>query len=229
MAVIKGETKLADVMEISTQGARPTYALSSLCWGVFQEVKVKIDAKKHWWAGPWKKQMAFILRSVKSWPSNYVASLTTSNDNISGLKQVYTAAQSEGKRSKVDESLDTQESSISNRDDSLVQENGNNVDSPLQTMNGLQLQINNASKERSIKMQIWDDNLSRIDFIADGIKWIKNDYNIIESRNCKIIQADQLKLSPSMNDVTWYHIDGEEFEAKTVEVKILRNKLRFFH
>ena len=75
MAIVKGKYKEASVLEIDTDG-KPIYALSNVHFGVYQEVKNKIDEGKYWLFGPWKKKFAFLWRTVRNWPPTFNISLS---------------------------------------------------------------------------------------------------------------------------------------------------------
>lgn len=230
MSIIRGKTKTMDVMEVRSSGVRPTYCLSGISWGLFQEVKAKIDAKKHWWAGPWKKQMAFVTRTVKNWPSTYTALLTTGQvDTIETKEEQSRLLGDESQSSDKSRTADLSNSQLGNtmmNDTSKVPNTvGSNFESDLSTMN---LQIRSDNGEPKLQVQLLGSNISRTDFITSGIRWIKNNYDIVQQDSFLAFFGDHVTLSPKMNGTTWFHIDGEEFEAKDVEVKILKNKLRFF-
>ena len=221
MSIIKGNTKQVDVMEITSNGVRPTYCLSGLNWGLLQEVKTKIDAKKHWWAGPWKKQMAFVTRTIRNWPLIFSASLhidkcyftATLKSRIEDGKSL----NGEGTDSILTPSLER-----------TASKNAISTDVNVDT-SALNLQIGTSSGESRLQLQLWDSHISRADFVKNGVQWMKNNYDIVQSDNCKEFYGEHVTFSPNMDHVTWFHIDGEEFEAKDIEIKLLRNKLKLFH
>lgn len=237
MSIIRGKARDADVMEIASEGVRPTYALSSIYWGLFQEVKTKIDAKKHWWAGPWKKEMAFVLRTVKNWPHIYTACLTfDQKDNIVSMtsEEPEILARKgnihENKESEKVSKLDNLTESPKDCSSTFPDQEENNATSSSQPIHvsGLHVLLNNTDRQPKLQVQMWNSDLMRKELILNGAKWIKSDYGITESEKCKIIETEQMELNPRMNELTWYHIDGEEFEAKDIKISIIRNKLRFF-
>ena len=220
MAIVKGATRHINVIEVASDGVRPTYCLSGLNWGLFQEVKAKIDAKKHWWAGPWKKQMAFITRTLRNWPSFYSAELGFDGCSIDRIPELYNDVENStvksADRKKNDMSIPSSETS---RDDP-------SINTEICTMN---LQIGNDHGDPKLHMQLLDSNILKADFISNGIKWMKNNFNIVRSDSYKEYFAEQVTLRPKMDCATFFHIDGEEFEAKDITVKIHKNKLLFFN
>ena len=81
MAIVKGNYKEASVLEIDTNG-KPIYALSNVHFGVYQEVKNKIDEGKYWLFGPWKKRFAFVWRTVRNWPPTFNISLSCTPEKV---------------------------------------------------------------------------------------------------------------------------------------------------
>ncbi|KAK3728846.1 hypothetical protein QZH41_020228 [Actinostola sp. cb2023] len=73
MAIVKGDTCHADVMEIKGQEGRSTFAVSSIHWGAFRDAAVSYD--KYWWSGPFRKKMAYIAATIKGWPPTHQATL----------------------------------------------------------------------------------------------------------------------------------------------------------
>ena len=221
MAIIKGTTRHIDVIEIASDRVRPTYCLSGLNWGLFQEVKAKIDAKKHWWAGPWKRQMAFITRTLRNWPSFYSAELNFDGCGIDKIPELYSEVESgvvqSSDRIKNDALLPSSETS---KDDKTP-----SINTDMCTMN---LQIGKDQGDSKLHIQLLDSNILRADFITNGIKWLKNNFNNVKSDSYKEYFAEQVTLWPRMDCATFFHIDGEEFEAKDVSVKIHKNKLLIF-
>ena len=224
LAIVKGNTKHMDVIEITTDGVRPTYSLSGLTWGLHQEVKQKIDAKKHWWAGPWKKEMAFVTRTVRNWPAYYSAFL-----DIDGCAVDMTLELNNGANNGATDSHGPK------RNDSMVPSHLENhlKDKKSISFNSdmcaLNLEITDFHGNSMLHVQLLGSDLQRADFIANGIKWMKNNYNIVQSVDAKEFLGEQVKLCPRMDYVTFFHIDGEEFEAKDVSLKLLKNKLCFFN
>jgi len=224
LAIVKGNTTRMDVIEITSDGVRPTYSLSGLTWGLLQEVKQKIDAKKHWWAGPWKKEMAFVTRTVRNWPSYYSALL-----GIDGCAVDMKSDLKNGGNNGVTDSQDPR------RDDSVVPSHLENQfkDKMSISLNSdmcaLNLEIGDFHGNSMLHVQLLGSDMQRADFIANGIKWMKNNYNIVQYVDSKEFHGEQVKLCPRMDYVTFFHIDGEEFEAKDISLKLLKDKLCFFN
>lgn len=206
MAIIKGKTKQTDVIEIATEGVRPTYCLSGLNWGLLQTVKTKIDAKKHWWAGPWKKQMSFVTRTLRNWPTIFSACFNIDGIDIKSESDI----------------LDDDLQSVGGERTENLSKTG------LVNASSVNLQIGSIGGKSLLHLQLLEAGISRTDFISSGIRWMKNNYDIVRTDSHRELFGEQLRLSPKMNDVTWFHIDGEEFEAKEIEVRVLKNKLQFF-
>ena len=237
MTIIKGKAMEADVIEVASEGVRPTYALSSIYWGLFQEVKSKIDAKKHWWAGPWKKEMAFVLRTVRNWPHLYTSCLTFDQKNAdlrinSKDSEILARRGNIYENKEIEMVMKLDDLAENSEDNSLTvsNEQENNESSHSQPINisGLHVLLNGNRSQPKLLVQIWNNDLTRKELILTGAKWIKNDYGIIESEQSRVIETEQMELNPRMNELTWYHIDGEEFEAKDIKISIIRNKLKLF-
>eukprot|EP00794_Sanderia_malayensis_P014322 gene14322-15811_t len=246
MAIIKGETKMVDVLEIESGGVRSTYALSGITWGLFQQAKVKIDAKKHWWAGPWKKQMAFVSRTVKNWPNQFWMSLVYWKNNSEGLCEelgqqedvslkareengVLKFAEISDKRTllhKIDEGAIEKDSNAEpDASDSIE---NNQTELPTVQTSAVHIMLDRAGCDSKLDIQTWKADITRSEFISDGWKWLQSNYGKVDTSNCQTVACDKISLEPKSDELTWYAIDGEEFEAKPIKVKINRDKLRFF-
>ena len=245
MAIVKGNTKKIDVIEIESEGVRSTYALSGLCWGLFQEAKTKIDAKKHWWAGPWKKQMAFISRTVRNWPHPYFMSLNA-EDSLKDSKDALSSDLESGREqgSKKGGNLENAQNSEQNTaagtvvnryqeiqgDNAKINESGKTQvdDGSSSETSAVHITFDTTKESSKLQVQVWKAELSRSEFILDGWKWLDTGYGTVKTNNEVSLLNDEIKLSPQMDELTWYSIDGEEFEAKPVNLKILREKLTIF-
>ncbi len=256
MAIVKGNTKTADVLEIASEGVRSTYALSGLNWGLFQQVKTKINAKKHWWAGPWKKQMAFITRTVRNWPYQFYGSmicegvnrdeglrnssvLKNEDDNeIAKHRNCFKVSEENGviqlkETDDIGNSLDVEKTTLETKtvdlNEGIAHYNGNShqPSSSLKT-SGININLERTEDQSKLCAQVWNPDINRLDFVSDGLKWIESNYGKVETDSCSSILCDEINLQPSSEELTWYSIDGEEFEAKPVTIKIHRNKLKFF-
>ena len=222
MAIVRGKTKHVDVMEVSSDGVRPTYCLSGLNWGLFQEVKTKIDAKKHWWAGPWKRHMAFVTRTLRNWPSFYSGLLYLDGHSVGEVPQPHIESESDSVNSL---KRDKSNSLLTPKVENLKDHESTQSAIKAGTIN---LEVANIDEHSEIHVQLLDSDISRTDFIAKGVKWMENNFSIVQSDGCKEFFAEHVRLSPKMDYVTFFHIDGEEFEAKDVSIEVHKDKLLFF-
>ena len=244
MAIVKAETKPVDLIEIQT-GGKPTYALSSIHWGAFQEVKNRIDARKYWWAGPWRSKAAFIVRTLRGWPVNYISQLSyPMKESITDCKDCiqtkptlcsFSITDSKGCKLGIHAPLsvltaDNSRPYIMKTVNCLQNENSYTKLLPRDHLatSGIGVYACGINSSSHLHIQIWEPNLERKEFVKDGWNWLKKNYKLVESDHCKNVCVEEFSFAPGLDHGSWYHIDGEVFEAKPIQVKLLPNRIKFF-
>ncbi|XP_020619871.1 acylglycerol kinase, mitochondrial-like isoform X2 [Orbicella faveolata] len=82
-----------------------------------------------------------------------------------------------------------------------------------------------------LKVKLWPSDLTKTEFIENGWRMEKEEKAKPEeddSSRHKCLMVKQLKLDPKDQELSWFSIDGEPFEAKSITISLLPNKLHFF-
>ncbi|XP_031549898.1 acylglycerol kinase, mitochondrial-like [Actinia tenebrosa] len=234
MAIVKGNTHSIDVMEIKGEGGRPTYALSGLQWGAFQDAAESYD--KYWITGPFRKKMAYIAATFKNWPPTHQALLsypTKFTPNNTTLP-----ASSTSKTGGLITSPLTARTMASVLDAQGEINDGSGsgyctldgwVHNPLETL-GMSIHlIKNIQGKPALNVRVWPPVLPKMDFIKMGWKMDKNSQESDgESETFKCLEVQELKLEPKDEEGSWFNIDGEPFDARPVHITLHPDKLKVF-
>ncbi|XP_074650909.1 acylglycerol kinase, mitochondrial-like [Tubulanus polymorphus] len=222
MAVIKGATKLVDVLHVQGDDEKSVYALSGLEWGKYKETEEYY--KGIWFLGPIRRRWAYIKHAVfsREWPLEVVADVTYSNP-CSGCNKcrqppewkwwhILSKPRYEDFSKVVNEDCGVEYSS---------------------KINGLQFTAKSSNFDpqnvaKAIETEV-HPTLSRTAFIQQG--WKKIEKKPYESCGTESKQrVGKLSIQPEVKQEAeeWFHIDGEQFEAKPIQISVLRDKLHFF-
>lgn len=83
-----------------------------------------------------------------------------------------------------------------------------------------------------LEVKLWPSDLTKTEFIETGWKMEKVEKqgkkNQDEDTRHQCLTVKQLRLEPTDDKVSWFSIDGEPFEAKTITISLLPQKLHFF-
>uniref|UniRef100_A0A8C2B5U4 Acylglycerol kinase, mitochondrial n=1 Tax=Cyprinus carpio TaxID=7962 RepID=A0A8C2B5U4_CYPCA len=205
LSILKGETVPLDVLQIKSEKEQPVFALFGLRWGAFRDVASSIS--KYWYLGPLKTRAAHWFSSLKQWPQTHQASL-------SYLAPVPRPPD-----------LPTEIPPRPNLLYRIYRRLNNYWNPPIEGVLSL------LKTFHHIEYSLWILNLSR--FLG------MNEYYFISFRTKKVLNpmeniedASQIEASAASLNLPegagFYDIDNEEYEAMSVEVRLLPRKLRFF-
>ncbi|XP_056622108.1 acylglycerol kinase, mitochondrial isoform X2 [Triplophysa dalaica] len=227
LSILKGVTVPLDVLQIKGEKEQPVYALSSLRWGAFRDVATKIS--KYWYLGPLKTRAAHWFSTLKEWPQIHQASLSymgpvprppdlpaekPSRPNLlyrihRRLKNYWNPPIEEPSKEPEPEQWENKE--ISTMELSVSTHNKNPV---------------KRRVDDSMLITLEPDSLTVGQFIKEGTKKAVDPTELTE--NSLQLEASAACLNLPKEGAGFYDIDNEEYEAMSVEVRVLPRKLRFF-
>ncbi|XP_011499911.1 PREDICTED: acylglycerol kinase, mitochondrial [Ceratosolen solmsi marchali] len=242
MAIVRGKTKLADVLEVElldNDVAHPqesVYAIGTVEWGAWKDAQSRID--KYWYWGSLRKYVTYIFNGLKNdlnWECN---GLVRYSDPCSGCSKCYKVEETTStdrrwwhafvpkvKKFSTGESVKdyskvinnncgvTREIPIFTTELSLVTQNVN--------------QVNQSTP--SIKIELGPKSINYTDFIIEGWQRLKGNKSLIN----KTFEVKDIEIHPSPSNnlghkERTFYIDNEEFELKSVKFKLLPKTIKIF-
>lgn len=227
LSILKGETVPLDVLQIKSEKEQPVFALFGLRWGAFRDVASSVS--KYWYLGPLKTRAAHWFSSLKQWPQTHQASLSylapvprppdlpteiPPRPNLlyriyRRLKNYWNPPIEEPPKEPEPERWESKD--ISTLELTVSTHNKNPV---------------KRREDDSMVITLDSDSLTVGQFITEGTKKVLNPMEPIE--DASQIEASAASLSLPEEGAGFYDIDNEEYEAMSVEVRLLPRKLRFF-
>uniref|UniRef100_A0A8C2C8M7 Acylglycerol kinase, mitochondrial n=1 Tax=Cyprinus carpio TaxID=7962 RepID=A0A8C2C8M7_CYPCA len=200
LSILKGETVPLDVLQIKSEKEQPVFALFGLRWGAFRDVASSIS--KYWYLGPLKTRAAHWFSSLKQWPQTHQASL-------SYLAPVPRPPD-----------LPTEIPPRPNLLYRIYRRLNNYWNPPIEEL------PKEPEPERWESKDISTLELTVSTHNKNPVKRREDDSMVIT------LDSDSLTVGKIENltheGAGFYDIDNEEYEAMSVEVRLLPRKLRFF-
>lgn len=227
LSILKGETVPLDVLQIKSEKEQPVFALFGLRWGAFRDVASSIS--KYWYLGLLKTRAAHWFSSLKQWPQTHQASLsylapvprppdlpTEIPPRPNLLYRIYRRLNNYWnppieELAKEPEPERWESKDISTLELTVSTHNKNPV---------------KRREDDSMVITLDSDSLTVGQFITEGTKKVLNPMENIE--DASQIEASAASLNLPEEGAGFYDIDNEEYEAMSVEVRLLPRKLRFF-
>ncbi|XP_016405976.1 acylglycerol kinase, mitochondrial [Sinocyclocheilus rhinocerous] len=227
LSILKGETVSLDVLQIKSEKEQPVFALFGLRWGAFRDVASSIS--KYWYLGPLKTRAAHWFSSLKQWPQSHQASLSylapvprppdlpteiPPRPNLlyriyRRLKNYWNPPIEEPPKESEPERWESKD--ISTLELTVSTHNKNPV---------------KRREDDSMVITLDSHSLTVGQFITEGTKKVLKPMESIE--DASQIEASAASLNLPEEGAGFYDIDNEEYEAMSVEVRLLPRKLRFF-
>ncbi|KAF4101368.1 acylglycerol kinase, mitochondrial [Onychostoma macrolepis] len=227
LSILKGETVPLDVLQIKSEKEQPVFALLGLRWGAFRDVASSIS--KYWYLGPLKTRASHWFSSLKQWPQTHQASLSylapvprppdlpteiPPRPNLlyriyCRLKNYWNPPIEEPPKEPEPERWESKD--ISTLELTVSTHNKNPV---------------KRREDDSMVITLDSDSLTVGQFITEGTKKVLNTMESID--DALQIEASAASLNLPEEGAGFYDIDNEEYEAMSVEVRLLPRKLRFF-
>uniref|UniRef100_A0A8C8IJG3 Acylglycerol kinase, mitochondrial n=1 Tax=Oncorhynchus tshawytscha TaxID=74940 RepID=A0A8C8IJG3_ONCTS len=223
LSILQGETVPLDVLQIKGEKEQPVFALIGLRWGAFRDVASTI--KKYWYLGPLKIKAAHWFSTLREWPQvheasvSYIAPTLRPPDLPEQKPQRPNLMYRIARRLKnywyppipVEEPERWDERTLSTLELSIQTQNKN----PVQTR-----------IDDSLLVCVEPDSFTVGDFITVGEK--KAADSTAFTRQSLKLEASACRLNLPEEGAGFYNIDNEEYEAMSVEVRLLPRKLHFF-
>uniref|UniRef100_A0A8C8JDA2 Acylglycerol kinase, mitochondrial n=1 Tax=Oncorhynchus tshawytscha TaxID=74940 RepID=A0A8C8JDA2_ONCTS len=223
LSILQGETVPLDVLQIKGEKDQPVFALIGLRWGAFRDVAATI--KKYWYLGPLKTKAAHWFSTLREWPQvreasvSYLAPTLRPPDLPEQKPQRPHLMYRIAHRLKnywyppipAEEPERWNERMLSTLELSIHTQNKN----PVQTRT-----------DDSLLVCVEPDSFSVGEFITVGEKKME-DATAFTRKSLKL-EASACQLNLPEEGAGFYNIDNEEYEAMSVEVKLLPRKLHFF-
>lgn len=239
MSVVHGLFKKVDVLKIKGDDERTTFALSGLEAGAYRDTAGLIP--RYWYFGPLKAKFAYLRTAMKEWPPVFKAKISyimASEENTKPKPPQKTQPTNSSRswlsffyRSKPTPRVFTEDDEYPDEDNEYDEE------FITEDMSSVELTLNSTSLQdsdqpiKAVEVGIGPSELSKSEFVSEG--WRRNSQKSLKpgcsSNNSLLVK--KIKITPEIkeNKESWYYIDGEKFEMMPVEIKLLRNRLRFFH
>uniref|UniRef100_A0A8C7G6S9 Acylglycerol kinase, mitochondrial n=1 Tax=Oncorhynchus kisutch TaxID=8019 RepID=A0A8C7G6S9_ONCKI len=225
LSILQGETVPLDVLQIKGEKEQPVFALIGLRWGAFRDVASTI--KKYWYLGPLKIKAAHWFSTLREWPQvheasvSYIAPTLRPPDLPEQKPQRPNLMYRIARRLKnywyppipVEEPERWDERTLSTLELSIQTQNKN----PVQTVSTFYLFFN---------IYIYIYIFFFFYLVATTTK--KAADSTAFTRQSLKLEASACRLNLPEEGAGFYNIDNEEYEAMSVEVRLLPRKLRFF-
>lgn len=238
MAVVKGFTKKMDVLGIQSEDGRSSYALSGLQTGVYRDAESR--KSKYWYFGPLKSRWTHIRTTMKDWPPNFKAKisyvLATEENTRPVFKSKAVQPQQEVK-SKSWFSFLYKTKPVVPDPKLLEEETDDSSDEEItEEVSTIELCINSSNLNDSsqgdlgFECRIGPGEPQKSDVITERWRRI-NDHSLqLGSPTDRSLHVKKIKISPEIEaeESAWYDIDGENYEAMPIEIKLLKNRLNVF-
>ncbi|XP_048776452.2 acylglycerol kinase, mitochondrial-like [Ostrea edulis] len=243
LAVVDGFSKKMDVVEYMSEDGRSTYSMMGLTAGAYVNAEKKMQ--KYWYFGPLKSKWTYIRSTLTQWPSVISGKLSyvpATEENTKLQKIVIKQAAPEVKRSwwnilhvfykpKPQNSQDIIEEmeAEDNEEEEVASEDLTTVELSVLAP------IVQSQKQKVIapELDIGPSQVERKNFISEGLRREKSQTPVYSSADSRHSLVKKVKFIPDLPEDTekkeWFYIDGEQFEAVPVEIRLLRNRLNIFH
>uniref|UniRef100_A0A8C7QXB2 Acylglycerol kinase, mitochondrial n=1 Tax=Oncorhynchus mykiss TaxID=8022 RepID=A0A8C7QXB2_ONCMY len=230
LSILQGETVPLDVLQIKGEKEQPVFALIGLRWGAFRDVASTI--KKYWYLGPLKIKAAHWFSTLREWPQVHEASVSYIAPTLRPpdlpeqkpqrpnlmyriarrLKNYWYPPIPESP--KVEEPERWDERTLSTLELSIQTQNKN----PLS-----KVYINHWTR----CITVFDNYNLQTNDMYSCINWfilvcVRYSFCSMTSPYCPV------PFPLPQEGAGFYNIDNEEYEAMSVEVRLLPRKLRFF-
>lgn len=241
MAIIKNNYRLLDAIEIKVleedeESTKPVYAMGGIRWGAWSDVHAHID--KYWYWGYLRKYAAYVFNGYKSdlnWKCNAVLKYTNPCKGCSYCysKEMYYNQSANSNRRWWHAFLPRKQTSTSeshidyskivNKDCGIFHEMPiSTTELCIRTKN-----VNNVSvgSTPSLNIALGPENVGYAAFVKKGWKQEKMNEPPINP----LLDAKYIELYPEKeNKDHMFYIDYEEYELKSVQIRLLPQCIPIF-
>ncbi|XP_076654981.1 acylglycerol kinase-like protein Mulk [Halictus rubicundus] len=235
MAVIRENSKMMDMIEVepieenAEEPVKPIYAMGMIEWGAWKDAHT--IAKKYWYWGPLKKYATYIFNGYKeqlNWNCDATIKYTNPCDGCSRCHQsVILTTNKRWWHAFVPKRPSTPVIDYSK----IVNEQcGVPHELPIST-NELHIESSNVEKSEisssppSLKLKIGPRDIGYFNFVLEGWKQ-ENDNKLLYKQ---VLEAKDIEIIPEeVSKEKTLYIDDEEYELKSVKIKLLSRAVKVF-
>uniref|UniRef100_A0A4W3IUJ5 Acylglycerol kinase, mitochondrial n=1 Tax=Callorhinchus milii TaxID=7868 RepID=A0A4W3IUJ5_CALMI len=225
LAILKGETVTLDVLEIKGDKEQPVFAVTGLRWGAYRDASSKLS--KFWYLGPLKDKACHLFSMYKEWPQVYRASLAYLGPTERPPEESDEKPPRPGLWRRILRRLELYFSSPKEAEQVPMEpEHWDEVEA-----SAVEVTISTLNKQMDLTVRP-RGSWAALPLTCFGL------HDTVFRRE-GFIGSIKLPKSPSMSQSRPFHlqecgtegffsIDNEDYEAMSVDVKLLPRKLRFF-
>ncbi|XP_069759750.1 acylglycerol kinase, mitochondrial isoform X2 [Narcine bancroftii] len=227
LAIVKGETVPLDILEIKGDKDRPVFAVTGLRWGAYRDAAAKLS--KYWYLGPLKDKACHLFSILKNWPPTHQASIAYLGPTERPPDQCEENLLRPSLWRRILKRLELywatpKEVTLNPGEPEHWEEiEKAAVEVTISTLNK---QANLKRTEDSMNICIEPDTISRRQFLTTGSEKLTDPLSCPEGS--QTLQASFCKLQLPKGTEGFFSIDNEDYEAVSVDVKLLPRKLQFF-
>ncbi|XP_048463604.1 acylglycerol kinase, mitochondrial isoform X2 [Rhincodon typus] len=227
LAIVKGETVPLDVLEIKGDKDRPVFAVSGLRWGAYRDASAKLS--KYWYLGPLKDKACHLFSMFREWPQTRQTSITYLGPTERPPEQPEEKLPRPNLWQRILRRLESYWATpkevmlmpMEPKHWKEVQKTAVEV-----TISTLNKQTDLKRTEDAMNICIEPDTISKRQFVATGTQKLTDP--LLCPEGSQVLQASFCKLQLPQGTKGFFSIDNEDYEAVSVDVKLLPRKLRFF-
>ncbi|OXU30059.1 hypothetical protein TSAR_015262, partial [Trichomalopsis sarcophagae] len=242
MAVVRGKTKLMDVLEVellekdSEQAPESIYAIGAIEWGAWKDAHSRQD--KYWYWGSLRRYMTYVFNGYKSdinWDCNGVIRYSDPCSGCSKCCQEQEKQSPSGRRwwhSFVPIIKKTDEKAIDYS--KVINENCGVIREIPVSATELRITTQNVDQKNdrlipSVTIELGPDSVNYTDFVTEGWRRIKGIKTLVnKTLEAKDIEIHPLKSDEFANKESSFYIDNEEFELKPAKFRLIPKNVKVF-
>ncbi|XP_023318617.1 acylglycerol kinase, mitochondrial [Trichogramma pretiosum] len=244
MLIIRGKTKLVDVIEIdlvnknSEQPEQSVYALGTIEMGIWKDVFSRAD--KYWYFGALRRYATYLFSSYKSDIKWQHDGIIRYSDPCKGCSKCYKEDQIQQQTTNKRwyhrlYSVSDNKPNVNAVDLSRVENDKCGImrEHPYETTE-LRISTQNVYEATDIKkpsliVELGRQSLSYSEYLAEGWRRLRNGppewHEVLLVRNIELTPSGADDENQAKSDI---YIDGEKFELKPLKMKLLKEKVKVF-
>ncbi|XP_062914070.1 acylglycerol kinase, mitochondrial isoform X1 [Mobula hypostoma] len=227
LAIVKGETVPLDVLEIKGDKDRPVFAVTGLRWGAYRDAASKLS--KYWYLGPLKDKACHLFSVFKTWPPTRQASIVYLGPTERPPEQTEENHPRPSLWQRILKRLELYW--VTPREvtlDPVKPEHWEEVEKPAVevTISTLNKHADLKRTEDAMNICIEPDTISKRQFVTTGSQKLTDPHSCPEGSHT--LRASVCKLHLPKGTEGFFSIDNEDYEAVSVDIKLLPRKLKFF-
>ncbi|XP_059834095.1 acylglycerol kinase, mitochondrial isoform X2 [Hypanus sabinus] len=227
LAIVKGETVPLDVLEIKGDKDRPVFAVTGLRWGAYRDAASKLS--KYWYLGPLKDKACHLFSVFKTWPPTRQASIAYLGPTERPPEQSEENRPRPSLWQRILKRLELYW--VTPREvtlDLVKPEHWEEVEKPAVevTISTLNKHADLKRTEDAMNICIEPDTISKRQFVTTGSQKLNDPHSCPEGSHT--FRASVCKLQLPKETEGFFSIDNEDYEAVSVDIKLLPRKLKFF-